>query len=86
MSADNVTLLAFAAEHCAVASCCRATAAGHLAATTVDRYLLPAWCSAANPMQATAAVARRDKKRWTETEGHRTITQTLLRTLCGQCQ
>ena len=51
MSADNVTLLAFAAER----RCCRAPG-------VVDRYVLPAGPTAANPLHAAAAVDRWDSK------------------------
>jgi len=50
-SADNVTLLAFAAER---------RAALRLAAAAIDRYLLPAEPTAANPPQRHAAVDRWD--------------------------
>jgi len=46
MPADNVTLLTFAAER-------RAT--GRLAAAAVDRHLLPAGPTAANPLRWHAA-------------------------------
>ena len=52
-SADNVTLLAFAAER---------RAAGCPAAAAVDRYLLPAGRPAANPPHASAVVDRTDKR------------------------
>jgi len=53
--ADNVTLLAFAAERHAAAPCCGAAAAGRPAAAAVDRYLLRARRSAANPPQRRTA-------------------------------
>ena len=49
-------LLAFAAERRAAATCGGAVAAGRPAPATVDRYLLPARRSAANPSHAAAVV------------------------------
>jgi len=55
-SAVNVTLLAFAAERRAAAPYCGAVAAGRPAPAAVDRYLLLARRSAANPPHAEATV------------------------------
>ena len=49
-SAVNLTLIAFAAE------CWHLQHDAHSASAGIDQYLLPAWCSAANP-PATVAVA-----------------------------
>jgi len=46
----------------------------------IDRYLLPAGHSAANPLAAVTAVNQQD----TQTEGHPTVTYTPFRMLCGQ--
>ena len=75
-SADNVTLLAFAAKrHAAVHR-----AAGPPVAAAVDRYLPPAGPTTANPPHAAAAVDRWDRQtdRQTDTDGRPTITYTLL--------
>ena len=77
-SADNVTLLAVAAEH--RASVCRAT--GHPAAAAVDRYVLLDGPTAANPLQRHAAVDGCDR----QTDIHPTVIYTLLRMLCEQRQ
>jgi len=61
-SADNVTLLAFAAE--------RNVLLRRLVAAAIDRCLLLAGRTAANPPEWHAAVNRRDR----QTDGHRTVT------------
>ena len=62
-----------------------AFAAGRRAAApaAVDRYVLRAERSAAKPPHAAAAVKRGTDR---QTEGRPTVTQILLRILCGQCQ
>ena len=62
-SADDVTLPAVAAEHAGLAE--------------IDRYLLPAGPTAANPPHAAAAVDRWDRQTNGETDGHRIVTCTL---------
>ena len=56
--AVNMALPAFAAERRAASSCCGAVAAEQPAPSAVDRYLLPAGRSAANPPHAAATVER----------------------------
>ena len=77
---SNMTLPAFAAERRATAPLLVYVA---LQPAAVDRYHLPARRSAANPPHA-AAVAQDGSDR--KTDGHRTVSQTLLRIRCGQCQ
>ena len=48
----------------------------------LDRYLLPAGRPAVNPLHAAAAVDRWDRR----ADGHRTVTQTLLRVLYASSQ
>jgi len=55
-SAVNMALPAFAAERRAAALCRCAVAAWSPAPAAVDRYLLPARRSVANPLHAAAAV------------------------------
>jgi len=55
-SAVNVTLPASAAERRAAALCCVAVAAWRPTLAVVDRYLLPAQPSVADPPHAAAAV------------------------------
>jgi len=66
-SADNVTLLAFAAE--------RNVLLRRLVAAAIDRYLLLAGRTAANPPQRHTAVNRWDR----QTEDRRTDTEPLHR-------
>ena len=73
-SALNVTLPAFAAERRRLHYCARS------APTAVDRYLLPAGRSAANPPAAVAAVDRWDRR----TDGE-TDTRPLHRPCCACC-
>jgi len=81
--ADNVALPAFAAAR-------RAAAWLQLTAgrAAIDRYLLAAGPTAANPQLQRAAV-RWDRQTDRRTDGRPTVAYTLLRvysTLCGQCQ
>ena len=55
--------------------CCWASA------PAIDRYLLPAGCSAANPLHATAALGQLDR----QMDRHLTISPTLCHLLCRQC-
>jgi len=64
--AGNVTLLAFAVERRVVV---RRAAVARMDAA-IDRYLLPAGPTAANPPHAASAVDRWHR----QTDGHRTIT------------
>jgi len=57
-STADTALLAFAAEHRVAAPCCSTVAAERPAFATVDRCLLPARRSAANPPHAAAVVER----------------------------
>jgi len=72
-SALNMTLPAFAAE------CRRPQHSARSKPTAIDRYLLPAGRSAANPP---AAVDQQDR----ETDRRPTVAQTLLHILCKQRQ
>jgi len=76
LSAITMTLPAFAAQ------CWRLQNTICSTAVAVRQYLLPAWCSAANPPAAVAAVDQWD----IQTDGHPTVTYTLLRILCRQHQ
>ena len=76
LSAVTMTLPAFAAQ------CWRLQNTICSTAVAVRQYLLPAWCSAANPPAAVAAVDQCD----IQTDGHPTVTYTLLRILCRQHQ
>ena len=72
MYMDITTLLAFAAVHCAAVAPLL-LGAGHAA---IDRYLLPAGPTAANPPHAAAASNGWDRQ--TDTVRHRTIIYTML--------
>ena len=63
-SAVNVTLPALAAARCAAIPCCDA------GRTAIDRYLLPAGSTAANPPHAAEWANGTDR----QTDGHRTVT------------
>ena len=52
----------------------------------IDRYLLSAGRSAANPQHAAAAVDRWNRQTDGQTDGRSSFSYTLLRILCGQCQ
>jgi len=75
-SADNVTLLAVAADR---------LAAGCLAATAVDWYLPPARPTAANPSHAAGVVDKWDRQTYVQTDRQtdrrRIITITLPHTM-----
>jgi len=79
-SADNVTLLELAAKrHAAVR-----LAAARPAAAAVDRYLLSAGPTAANPPQRHAVVDRRDRETDRRTDTVPSHRYCLI--LCEQCQ
>ena len=92
-----VTTTKNAVKECVVACCyaadpcCGAVAAERwrllqARRAAIDRHLLSARRSAANPPQAAAATDRWDRQTDGRTDGRATVSKTLLHILCGQCQ